>query len=44
MQDVYKLDYTQAKPNRFADKFDNDAVVVVLDPDVAVIFRHGSFF
>lgn len=39
MEDLYEFDYTKAKPNRFADKFDDEAVVVVLDPDVAAIFR-----
>ena len=39
MKDLYELDYSKAKPNRFADKFGDDAVVVVLDPDVAAIFQ-----
>lgn len=39
MKDLYEFDYSKAKPNRFAEKFDDNAVVVVLDPDVAAIFQ-----
>lgn len=34
----YHFDYRRARPNRFADKIDTTAVVVVLDPDVAEVF------
>jgi hypothetical protein len=34
----YHFDYRQSRPNRFADKIDTTAVVVVLDPDVAEVF------
>ena len=34
----YSFDYSKAKPNRFADRFDEEAIVVVLDPDVAAVF------
>jgi len=34
----YHFDYRQSRPNRFADKIDTIAVVVVLDPDVAEVF------
>jgi hypothetical protein len=34
----YRFDYSKAKPNRFA-KLGASRVVVVLDPDIAEIFR-----
>lgn len=39
MKNLYEFDYSKAKPNRFADKFDDEPVIVVLDPDVAAISR-----
>lgn len=38
LQDHYALDYEKAKPNRFAPHLSQDAVMVVLDPDVAALF------
>lgn len=38
LRQQYKFDYTKSKPNRFANRFSEDAVVVVLDPDVAAAF------
>ena len=35
----YRFDYHRAKPNRFASQFKRGSVVVVLDPDVASVFR-----
>ena len=35
----YRLDYTKAKPNRFAERSRGGAVAVLLDPDVAKFFR-----
>jgi len=35
----YRFDYSKSKPNRFARLLPRDAVVVVLDPDVAAHFR-----
>lgn len=35
----YRFDYAQARPNRFATQFQGDAVAVVLEPDVAKVFR-----
>ena len=34
----YHLDYSKAKPNRFAGRADEGRVVVVLDPDVSEVF------
>jgi len=35
----YEFDYSKSRPNRFASRFPKDAVVVVLDADVARVFR-----
>ena len=35
----YRFDYDKSRPNRFAGEMPSDAVVVVLDPDVAEVFR-----
>ena len=35
----YRFDYSKSKPNRFARQVAKNAVVVVLDPDVAAVFR-----
>jgi hypothetical protein len=39
MRDEYRFDYSKAKPNRFADKMGQDQLMIVLDPDVAVVFK-----
>jgi hypothetical protein len=38
LREHYELDYGKAKPNRFADRFSEESLVVVLDPDVAAVF------
>ena len=39
MRRDYRFDYRKARPNRFASQFQAGAVAVVLDPDVASVFR-----
>jgi len=39
MRDEYRFDYSKAKPNRFTDKIGQDQLMIVLDPDVAVVFK-----
>ena len=39
MRDEYQFDYGKAKPNRFADKIGPDQLMVVLDQDVAAVFK-----
>ena len=39
MRPEYRFDYKQARPNRFAARMGNDTVTVVLDPDVAAVFK-----
>ena len=38
LREHYSFDYSQAKPNRFADRFGEGSIAVVLDPDVAAVF------
>jgi hypothetical protein len=38
----YRFDYRRAKPNRFAENMSKDAVVVVLEPDVAAVFKSSE--
>jgi len=42
MRKEYQFDYSQAKPNRFAGKFANDSVAVILEPDVAARFKSSK--
>ncbi len=38
MRAEYRLNYSQAKPNRFAARVDKGRLVVVLDSDVSEVF------
>lgn len=38
----YRFDYSKAKPNRFAAKMPGYTVAVVLDPDVASVFKSSD--
>jgi hypothetical protein len=38
----YRFDYEESRPNRFAGEIASDAVVVVLDSDVAEVFRDSK--
>jgi hypothetical protein len=42
MRREYRFDYRRAKPNRFAENMSKDAVVVVLEPDVAAVFKSSE--
>ena len=39
MRAEYEFDYRKARPNRFAARLRGDVRAVVLDPDVASVFR-----
>ena len=39
MRREYRFDYRKSRPNRFAPLMKEGAVAVVLDPDVASVFR-----
>jgi hypothetical protein len=38
----YKFDYANARPNRFAGRGSSKSVVVLLDPDVAKVFKSAD--
>lgn len=38
----YRFDYSKSKPNRFAAKMAQGSVAVVLEPDVARVFRSSE--
>jgi len=38
----YRFDYAKSRPNRFANQLRRGALVVVLDPDVAKVFRDAK--
>ena len=37
-----RFDYSQAKPNRFAEKMSEGVVTVVLEPDAASVFKSSE--
>ena len=39
MRKEYRFDYSKARPNRFSEQVSKGVVAVVLDPDVAAVFR-----
>jgi hypothetical protein len=41
-QITYVLDYSEARPNRFAGRVSSNSVVVMLDPDVSKVFKDGE--
>jgi hypothetical protein len=40
--DEYRFDYRTAKPNRFAALMSEGTVAVVLEPDVAAVFKSSQ--
>jgi hypothetical protein len=38
----YRFDYSQSKPNRFASRMSGGTLAVVLEPDVAAIFKSSE--
>jgi hypothetical protein len=37
-----RFDYSKSKPNRFAAKMSEGAIAVVLEPDVAAVFKSSK--
>jgi len=35
----YHFDYQKAKPNRFAEKMETEPLIVMIEPDVAEVFK-----
>lgn len=42
MRSEYRFDHRKAAPNRFASKMTRETVAVVLDPDVAAVFKSAE--
>lgn len=42
MRREYQFDYSKARPNRFASLMRGRTVAVVLDPDIASVFRSSK--
>jgi hypothetical protein len=42
LRSEYRFDYSKSQPNRFAAKMSKGTVAVVLEPDVARIFRSSE--
>ena len=42
MRNEYRFDYKKSKPNRFAARMKTGTVAVVLDPDVAEVFKSSE--
>jgi len=42
MGSEYRFDYSKSKPNRFAAKMSEGTVAVVLEPDVAAVFKSSE--
>jgi hypothetical protein len=42
MRREYRFDYRKSRPNRFASRMKAGTVAVVLDPDVASVFRSSE--
>jgi hypothetical protein len=39
MASEYRFDYRKAKPNRFAKKMQSEPLVVMIEPDIAKVFK-----
>jgi hypothetical protein len=42
MRPHYDFDYAKPRPNRFAGRFTEGMIAVVVDPDVATVFRSAE--
>ena len=42
MRPHYDFDYSKARPNRFAQRFNEETVAVILDADVADVFKSSE--
>ncbi len=38
----YRFDYSKAKPNRFAAEMPAETIAVVLEPDIAALFKSAK--
>jgi hypothetical protein len=42
LRSEYRFDYSKAKPNRFAERTPPGSVAILLDPDVARVFKNAE--
>ena len=42
MAPEYRFDYKKAKPNRFATRMNDEPLVVMIEPDVAKVFKSSE--
>ena len=42
MASEYRFDYRKAKPNRFATRMKNEPLIVMIEPDVAKVFKSAE--
>jgi hypothetical protein len=42
MAPEYRFNYKNAKPNRFADHMKDEPLIVMIDPDIAKIFKSSE--
>ena len=42
LRSEYRFDYSKSKPNRFAAQMSEGSVAVVLEPDVAAVFKSSE--
>ncbi len=42
MASEYRFDYKKAKPNRFAARMKDDPLIVMIEPDVAKVFKSAE--
>ena len=42
MSSEYRFDYKKAKPNRFAARMNNEPLIVMIEPDVAKVFKSSE--
>ena len=42
LRSEYRFDYSKSKPNRFASQMSEGSVAIVLEPDVAAVFKSSE--
>jgi hypothetical protein len=42
MAPEYRFDYKKAKPNRFAARMKDEPLIVMIEPDVAKVFKSSA--
>ena len=42
MASEYRFDYKKAKPNRFTARMKNEPLIVMIEPDVAKVFKSSE--